>query len=254
MFQFKSISMKTIVAIGGGETFDENLPINKKIVELSKKKNPRLLFIPTASGDPIPYFDKLNEHFSKLNCVCDVLYLIREKPIKKLIQEKILSADIIYVGGGNTFRMMKIWKKTGVDELLKKAYQNGTVMCGLSAGSICWFKYGNSDSRKFKNPNSDLIKVSGLGLIDALHCPHYDVEKNRKPDLKRMMNKTSRVVGIAIDNCCAIEIVDDMYRIIDSKKTANAYKVYWKQGKFIEEKIKKDEKYKKLNELISKKL
>lgn len=246
--------MKTIVAIGGGETFEENTQINKRIVELSKKKKPKLLFIPTASGDPISYFDKLNEHFSKFNCVCDALYLIKEKPTKKIISEKILGADIIYVGGGNTFRMMKIWKKTGVDKLLKKAYENGTVLSGLSAGSICRFKYGNSDSRKFNNPEAGLIKVTGLNLVNALHCPHYDMEADRKPDLKNMMKKTFGVVAIAIDNCCAIEIIDDEYKIIDSKKTANAYKVYWKQRKFIEEKIEKTENYKKLIELTSKKV
>lgn len=244
--------MKTIVAIGGGVTFDENKSINKRIVELSKKEKPNLLFIPTASGDSVPYFDKLNEHFSKLNCLCDALYLIKEKPTQKIISEKISNADIVYVGGGNTFRMMKIWKKTGVDELLKQAYDNGTVMSGLSAGSICWFKYGNSDSRQFNNPQANLIKVSGLGLVNALHCPHYDMEEDRKPDLKRMMKKTFGVISLAIDNCCAIEIVDNKYKIIDSKKGANAYRVYWKQGKFIEEKINKSKEYNQLDELLSK--
>lgn len=237
----------------GGGSFNENYPIDKKIVDLSKKKKPKLLFIPTASGDDKIYVDKVYEAYGdKLNCTCEVLYLIKEKPSKKEIENKILNADIIYVGGGNTFRMMKIWKKLGVDILLKKAYEKGTVMCGLSAGSICWFKYGNSDSRKFNNPNAELIKVSGLNLLNALHCPHYDVEKDRKPDLKKMMKKTSGVVAIAIDNNCAIEIVNDTYKIITSKNTAHTYKVYWKKKEFIEEKINKTEEYQSLGELLKK--
>ena len=243
--------MKTIVAIGGGDTFYDNALINKRIVELSRKDKPNLLFLPTASGDALPYFDMLNEHFSQYGCSCEVLYLIREKPTKETIAEKILKADIIYVGGGNTFRMMKIWKKTGVDTLLKEAYENGKVLCGLSAGSICWFKYGNSDSRQFNNPDAGLIKVSGLNLINALHCPHYDSEADRKPDLKKMMRKTYGIVAIALEDCCAIEIVDNQYRIISAKKTAQAYKVYWKRGQFFEEVIEKTENYKLLNELTT---
>ena len=244
--------MKTIIAIGGGENFEENLPINRRIVELSQKQRPKVLFIPTASGDAVSYFESLDEHFSDLDCVCDVLYLIRERPSFEIISQKILRADIIYVGGGNTFRMMKIWRKTGVDQLLIQAYENGTVLSGLSAGAICWFRYGNSDSRRFNNPEADLIKVSGLNLVNALYCPHYDAEADRKPDLRKMMKKTSGVVAIAVDNCCAIEIVNDTFRIIDSKPMAQAYKIYWKGGTFFEERIEKLGEYQALDRLIYK--
>jgi dipeptidase E len=245
--------MKTIVAIGGGETFDDNTIINKRIVELSKKSEPNLLFLPTASGDSSEYFDQLNVHFSQLGCNCDVLYLISEKPTKETIAEKISNSDIIYVGGGNTFRMMKVWKKTGVDVLLREAYEQGKVLCGISAGSICWFKYGNSDSRKFNNPEAGLIKVTGLNLIQALHCPHYDSEADRKPDLKKMMRKTYGVVAIALEDCCAIETLDDQYRVISARENARAYKVYWRGGVFFEEVIEQTENYQPLNELVSKK-
>jgi dipeptidase E len=147
--------------------------------------------------------------------------------------------------------MMKVWKKTGVAKILKQAYEKGIVLSGLSAGSICWFKWGNSDSRKFNNANADLIKISGLGLINALHCPHYDFEKDRKPDLKKIMKKTPGV-AIAIDNCCAIEIIDDNYRIIGSKPSANAYRVYWKANRYHEEIIKKETALKPLKYLLRK--
>ena len=146
--------------------------------------------------------------------------------------------------------MMKIWRKNGVDKILKEASKRGIVLSGLSAGSICWFKWGNSDSRKFTNSSADLIKVSGLGLINALHCPHYDFDKDRKADLKKMMRKISGVV-IAIENCCAIEVIDGKYRIISSKPSANAYKVYWKMKKYYEEIIKKEKVLKPINDLLS---
>lgn len=249
--------MKKIIAIGGGEIGRPGYPvettqIDKEIINLTGKKNPRLLFIPTASADSELYFETVKKHFGKtLGCKTDVLYLINKNLSKKEIEQKIFGSDIIYVGGGNTLKMMKVWRKYGVDKILKQAYEKGIVLSGLSAGSICWFRWGNSDSRKSINPKADLIKVSGLNLINALHCPHYDFEKDRKPDLKKMMRKTAGI-SIAIDNCCAIEIIDDKYRIICSKKSANAYKVYWKANKYYEEVIKKEKEFKVLKDLLKK--
>ncbi len=249
--------MQKIIAIGGGEIGKSGYPvetteIDKEIIRLTGKKNPKLLFIPTASSDSESYFKVVKKHFGdKLGCKTNVLYLIKEKLNKKEIKDKILKSDIIYVGGGDTLKMMKIWRKNGVDKILKEAYKKGIVLSGLSAGSICWFKWGNSDSRRFTNSNADLIKVSGLDLINALHCPHYDFEKDRRADLKKMMKKTSGI-AIAIDNCCAIEIINDKYRIIDSKSSANAYKVYWKANKYHEEKIKKEKGFKLISDLLRK--
>ena len=249
--------MKKIIAIGGGEIGRPGFPrettaIDKEIIRLSKKKHPTLLFIPTASGDSGSYYKTVKNHFGKkLGCKTDVLYLIREKLSHRDIEAKILSADIIYVGGGNTFRMMKIWRKCGVDKLLRQAYERGIVLSGLSAGAICWFKYGNSDSRKMKNPKADLIKVSGLNFISGLLCPHYHSEKDRKQSLKRMMGKTSGI-SIALDNCSAIEIINDTYRIITSKPKAKAYRVFGKGGKYIEEEIEQRKDFSKVSNLLIK--
>lgn len=249
--------MGKIVALGGGEIGRPGYPvettkIDKETILLTGKKNPRLLFIPTASSDSESYYEVIKQHFGqRLGCKTDVLYLTKNKPGKKIIEDKILSADIIYVGGGDTLKMMKIWRKNGVDKLIKKAYEKGVVLSGLSAGSICWFKWGSSDSRRMAIPDADLIKVSGLGLINALHCPHYDFDKTRKPDLKKRMAKTPGV-AIAIDNCCAMEIVDGKYRIIDAKLSANSYKVYWKHNKYHAEVIRKEKGFKPLKELLKK--
>lgn len=248
---------KTIIAMGGGEIGRpgysiETTQIDKEITRLTGKKNPKLLFLPTASSDSESYYEIVKKYFgNKLGCKTDVLYLVREKLSKKEIEKKVFYSNIVYVGGGDTLKMMKIWRKNGLDKILKQAYEKGVVLSGLSAGSICWFKWGNSDSRKLANPNADSIKVSGLDLIDALHCPHYDIEKNRKAELKKMMKKTSGV-AIAIDNCCAIEVVNDKYRIIDSKPSANAYKVYWKENMYHEEIIKKEKEFKLLKGLLTK--
>lgn len=249
--------MKKIIAIGGGEIgrpgFSvETMQIDKEIIRLTGKKKPRLLFIPTASSDSVSYVETVQKHFGQtLGCKIDVLYLIGTDFNTKEIEEKVFGSDIIYVGGGNTLKMMKIWRKIGLDKILKQAYEKGIVLSGVSAGSICWFELGSSDSRKFIDPKADLIKVSGLGFIKALHCPHYDFEKDRKPELKKMMKNTSGI-AIAIDNCCAIEIIDDTYRIISSKPNANAYKVYWKANIYHEEVINKEVEFRQLNALLRK--
>lgn len=246
-----------IVAIGGGEIGRPGFPvetikIDKEIINLTGKKNPRLIFIPTASSDSESYFEVVKKHFGKrLGCKVDVLYLIKDKISKKQIKEKILNADIIYVGGGNTAKLMKVWKTTGVDKMFNEAGKKGVVLSGISAGSICWFRYGLSDSRRFSNADAKMIKIAGLNLINALHSPHYDFEPQRKPALKEMMKKTPGV-AIAIENCCAMEIVDDMYRIISSKKNVNAYKVYWKGGHFYQEVIKQEKEFRPLFEILRK--
>jgi len=248
--------MKKIVAIGGGEIGRPGYPvettkIDKEIIRRTGKRHPKLLFIPTASSDSESYFEVVKKHFGKrLGCQTDVLYLIKKRLTNKEIKKEIFQSDIIYVGGGNTLKMMKIWRKTGVDKILKEAYQKGVVLSGVSAGAICWFRQGLSDSRRFANPKANLIKVSGLGLINAFHCPHFD-SKEKKTALKKMMKKISGA-AIAVDNCCAMEIIDGKYRVISSKPSANAYKVYWKASKYYEEKIKKEKEWRSLKELLKK--
>lgn len=208
--------MKTIVAIGGGELKElETLPIDQKIVSLTRKKHPRALFIPTASGDAQGYWETFQEVYGEnLGCQTDVLFLVREKPSADVIFKKIDSADLIYVGGGNTFKMMRAWRKAGVDKLLRTAYESGTIMSGLSAGAICWFNYGCSDSpRFFKNsPSKSYMRVRGLGLVHGLFCPHY-VFEHREEDFNQMVMKYGEI-GYAADNGVAFIACDDEITVI----------------------------------------
>jgi dipeptidase E len=249
--------MGKIIAIGGGEigrpgySIETEL-IDKEIIFLSGKKNPKLLFIPTASSDSEGYFQVIKNYFGdRLGCSVESLYLIDNKLSKKEIESKIMATDIIYVGGGNTLKMMNIWRKKEVDVMLMKAYAKGKILSGVSAGAICWFNYGNSDSRKFTSDVDKLIKVTGLGLIGAANCPHFDFEKNRKESLEQMMQK-KKEVAIALDNCSAIEIIDDTYRILRSKKNAKAYKTFWNNNKYVVEEIPFSKKFKPLNDLLKK--
>jgi dipeptidase E len=241
---------RNIIAIGGGKIMvpkhrvpQTNL-IDKAIIHQVRKKHPRVLFIPTASEDNEKYCDAFrNQYEKRLGCSVQELLLYRDRPSIRKIQMLIAESDIIYVGGGNTLRMMKLWRQLGVDQYLNKARKRGAVLCGTSAGAICWFRQGNSDSRKFKDgKNKALIKVSGLDFADLLLCPHYDVEKHRQPSLKAMM-KTTRGVAIGVENNAALHIKDDQYRVLASKKNKKAYLIYWDQGKYIKQALKPSDKF-----------
>ena len=231
-----------IIAIGGGEIGRpgypvETLAIDRETIRLSGRKHPKVLFLPTASGDSTSYFEVVKKHFGKrLKCRVSALYLLKEKHSRGELEKKILGAHIIYVGGGNTYRMMRCWRKLGVHKILEQARKKGIVLSGVSAGAICWFASGHSDSRKMKSKKAPYIRVRGLGFISALHCPHYGKEKERVSDIKKMMKKTPGV-AIALENCSALEVVGEKCRLITSKRSAKGYKVFWKKGKFFGQRI-----------------
>lgn len=238
---------RIIIAIGGGEIRTRGTAaIDREIVRLSRKKHPRLLFIPTASSDSARYWKHIERYFGGfLKCATDILYLIKERPSQKQIRQKILSADIIYVGGGNTLQMMRIWRRLGVDRLLKVAYRRGTVLSGISAGSMCWFDAGHSDSLSFYRPcNWEYIKVRGLGLVQGIHCPHYNSRTRGVPRRKdfRDMIRRGGGIGIALENNCAIEFVDDRFRVLSSRTPARAYRLYRTQGRVMVERIQQTDR------------
>ena len=223
--------MGKIVAIGGGDMqASETLSIDQEAVKLTGKTRPRALFIPTASYDSVEYWEGFRRIYGgELSCDTSVLYLLNKYPPSEEIDDHILSSDLIYVGGGNTLKMMKRWRKLGVDQVLQKAHSGGTVLVGVSAGAICWFSYGHSDSMSFYNPNDwRYIMVKGMGLVDSLACPHFDGETDgvkRDQDFMQMVRKHGGM-GTAIDNHCAIVFIDGAFRVISSREGAGAYKVY----------------------------
>lgn len=248
--------IRKIIAIGGGEigrpgTQIETESIDKEIIHLSGKAHPKLLFLPTASRDNEGYVTLVENYFGKrLGCKVDTL-LLKDEPSYAEIKEKIFAADIIYVGGGNTLRMMNLWRRLRVDSVLQQAQEKGKVLCGVSAGSICWFSYGQSDSWKMINPKNPYIRVTGLGLIPALHAPHFTREPTRHKDLKAIMKRTAEI-GIALEDCCALEVVGNEYRILISKTQAKAYKCYWKAGKYHQDVIPQLKEFSPLESLLEK--
>ena len=182
-----------IVAIGGGGFGrNPNKPvIEDYIVNLSPAKKPKIAFFPTASAEDVQYIKNFHIAFSKLNCIPQDISLFKKTPDLELI---IDDSDIIYVGGGNTKSMLAVFKDWRLDKMIINAYKQGKILSGVSAGAICWFERGITDSWA-----SELKVLDCLGLIQGTCCPHYDGEENRRPSVEAFLkNKT-------LEECLCIE-------------------------------------------------
>jgi dipeptidase E len=213
-----------IVAIGGGSLKKkQTLPIDREIVQLTGKKLPQALFIPTASGDRQDYCEAFDRIYGELlGCKTDRLLLYRRPLDRESADRKIRSADLIYVGGGNTLRMMKLWRRLGIDKMLIKAGRQGTVLAGVSAGAICWHEWGHSDSRSYSGKKDwSYIKVRSLGLRRGLYCPHLDSEK-RHSSMTAMVTR-EEILGIACDDFAAIHYAESGATCITSKRNARVH-------------------------------
>ena len=183
--------MGKIVAIGGGENGRgehpyETGPFDREIVRLTGKDDPNFLFIGLANSFADSYYATMCDIFhGRLGCTHTDHLTEADLRDPDTLRRKMEWADFIYVGGGNTLRLMTLLRRYGGDRLLDEAYKRGTVLSGVSAGGICWCSCGNSDSRKFTSGSDQLIKVTGLGYLPVLFCPHYDAEPLRQTDLPR---------------------------------------------------------------------
>jgi dipeptidase E len=230
---------RIIFAIGGGELGDgETLAIDKAIVAAAKKNRRnrrnkvRALVIPTASGDEHEYCQAFEKIYGRrLGCETDILYLYGRNPSKASLKRQIDRCDLVYVGGGSTPAMIRMWRRYDIDKFLRSAWRRGTVMSGLSAGANCWFRYGLSDAYTGR-----FATVTCLGFIDLACNVHYSSQKGRKQAFDKLV-QNKKIAGIALDDNACIKIVNDNYEIIKSDKTANACWVYDDAGKVRQVKI-----------------
>lgn len=213
--------MNVIIPIGGGDIHSQTtLKIDKYIISLTNKEKPKVLFIPTASGDMQSYIDTFSRYYESLGCEVSSL-LLSQTDNEFLIRSKIFTSDIIYIGGGNTARMMRIFKRNKVNEFLKLAYEKGIILTGLSAGAMCYFTNGYSDSNRSTNPEASLCLVKCLDIIPYCFCPHYN-EKERKSFDEFVKNKNFN--GLALEDNTALVYIDGVIKgVIKSDDNFDGY-------------------------------
>ena len=228
--QLKSI-MRQIIAIGGGgfgRTTKSKL-IENYILRQSPEKKPSICFIPTATGDADPYIESFYAVFSQLNCVPSHIGLFK-RTIN--LEAHIEKQNIVFVGGGNTKSMLAVWKAWGLDKILRRAYKRGVVMSGVSAGAICWFENGLTDSWE-----EGLKLMPCLGFAPGSCAPHYDEEPERRPATKQLLigGRISSMYGI--EGGAALHFINEKpIKTVQFEKEKRSYLVTLKSNKTSDEK------------------
>ena len=212
---------KHIVAIGGGGFGRNNSSylIENYILNISSKDCPNICFLPTATGDLDSYIVRFYSIFSRLNCIPSHIEFFKRTTD---IQNHIMKQDIIFVGGGNTKSMLAIWNAWGMSELLNKAYNQGVIMSGVSAGAICWFTSGITDSW-----DNELRILPCLNFISGTCCPHYDEEPSRIPYVKKILLEEKVTNCIAIEGGSAMHFIDGKpFKNVSFNNNKNTYNVF----------------------------
>jgi len=212
--------MSDIIAIGGGGFLAEprNLALEKYIVDQTRKDRPAVLMIPTARGDDAEYVAKFHAAFGALGATTQHLPFFHRTPDLSTL---VLAQDAIFVGGGNTKSMLAVWRDWGLPELLKEAYESGVVLGGQSAGAICWFEQGVTDSWADR-----LRPLDCMGFLNGSCCPHYDGEVERRPAYHALVRQGIMKPGYAIEDGAAAHFRDGrLERIVSKKAGAKAYYV-----------------------------
>lgn len=161
-----------------------------------------------------------------MGATVDVLWLHDPEKRRDNLREFILQFDAYYVGGGNTKMMLELWSELGIDAVLKEAYDQGKICAGLSAGAICWFEYGSSDTNSFEDPkDTQLLLLEGLGLVAGICSPHHMREPERNLQLPDLLRIQPDKTAYALDDNAAIIVKDGEIRAVRSKQDARVREV-----------------------------
>lgn len=260
---------RKIVAIGGGENWRmkewtrlpyETGPMDEEIIRLTGKEHPNFLLL--AHSQPLPnqelYFTTMRDIYGgRYGCDCKDLKSDKLTDTE-YVKEIIDWADIIYEWWWDTLNMIKLWQETWFDKILEKAWEDGKVMCGVSAWWNCRFNKCSTDSLKIMYwPDQPLIWMDCLWFVNWLYVPHAD-EPGRQESVKDLLKDESKEIWLLLSNCAALEIVDDEYRLITSDASNHpAQQAFWKKtyrkdGEYIQENIDTSTEFKKLSDLYSK--
>lgn len=220
-----------IVALGGGGFSEEESPVlDDYVLALAPRRRPNVCFLGTASFDSSHYVDRFMEAFAARDCRPTHLKLL---PIARGDPRQALAdQDVIYVGGGHTVVMLKVWRRHGLDDHLREAWERGVVLCGVSAGSMCWFEAGITG---VVDPPTISPLTDCLGFLPGSHCPHYE-RPERRDAYCRMVAARTLPYGYAAETGVALHFRGtELAAIVSSRPSASAYYVSANRGAVHEE-------------------
>jgi dipeptidase E len=191
------------------------------VLELTGRSRPRVCFLPTASGDADHYVVRFYRRFAA-SCDASHVSLFRRDQgmgVEDDLASHLLSQDLIYVGGGNVVSMLGAWRAHGLDSILRRAWRRGSVLCGPSAGSLCWFEQALSAFHGAPRP------VRGLGLLPYSNCVHYDAEPARRAEYARFVGD-GMIEGFAVEDGVALHFRRKrLVGVVSSRRDGRAYHV-----------------------------
>jgi peptidase E len=207
-----------IVALGGvGDTPEQTERLDAFVLGLTGKERPRVLFVPTAAADDATYCVWFYDRFAH-KAEPATLPTFPWPPAN--LRELVLGQDAIYVSGGNTANMLAIWRVHGIDRLFREAWERGVVLFGASAGMICWFEAGVTDSF-----GPELAGLDCLGFLGGSACPHYDGEERRRPRYRELVDG-GFPEGVAADDGVGLHYVGtEVAEVVTCRPGAAAYRV-----------------------------
>jgi dipeptidase E len=209
------------ITLGGGRfgADSTNLALDSYILAQARTPEPAVAFLPTATGDADPYIVRFYAAYLSFPCRPSHLSFFHRTPD---LRSYLLAQDVIYVGGGNTKSMLAVWREWSLPEILREAWESGIVLAGISAGAICWFEQGVTDSWE-----DQLRALDCLGFLSGSCCPHYSGEAERRPAYHRLLGHREILPGVAIDDGAAIHFIDnEVHRVIAARQGSRAYRVH----------------------------
>ena len=211
-----------IVAIGGAEfqMRPENEALHDYIVSLLEPTRPRICLVPTAGGDPHDQIAAFHAAMERRGAEASAMSLFRLGDFPVDPEEHLLRQDAIYVTGGSMVNLMALWREHGIDRLMREAHERGILLCGYSAGSMCWFQSGISRGGGVPAP------VAGIGLIPGSHCVHYSQDPDRRDAYRRAVGHGGIGPGLALDDHAAALIRDgEIVEAVRATEAAGAFRV-----------------------------
>ena len=213
--------LRQIVALGGGGFSMEpgNPLMDAYLLGLVARPRPRVCFLPSASGDADHYVVRFYRHFGADRCEASHISLFRREHGPDDMRAHLLAQDVIYVGGGSVISLLGVWRAHGLDRILREAWEAGVILCGLSAGSLCWFAEGVTAFHGAPQ------RVECLGLLPFSNTVHYDAEPGRRPAFHELV-RGGMPTGYAVDDGAALHFVgENLQAAVTSKPSARAYRV-----------------------------
>ena len=223
---------RQIIAMGGGgfSMEPENPLLDQYILNASNLERPKVCFVPTASGDSAGYIERFYTAFKTLECEPSHLSLFNPHTWTQDLEPFIAQQDVLYFCGGNTRNALALWHEWKLEPLLRAAYERGAVLAGLSAGAICWFEQGSTDSI-----GRELGVLECLGWLKGSMTPHYDGEAQRRPWLHKSILEKRIQAGFAADDGAALHFVNEnLEQVISSRVEARGYRIELQAGEVLE--------------------